>query len=226
MAAINARRLDLATPALRPPLIGVGWLVLDIVVEMLLFESYLFSLLLYLGALALIWSLDHRAQALTFGREKASARAEGTWLVPSLIGSPLALLVFFGFIVVPFLPTEPREVCERFLNTEAIDDARQYVTSNMYPTIEQLKRIEGLSEKLGPEDEPEVEYDAFQLTDEGEGPVEMGGYLVGCRTFIPASDDGDSVLLDGFFHLTNFDGPWKIDGWYVTVVNGEPTETE
>lgn len=219
MAALNTRRLSLALPVWRPLAIGIGATALDIFVP---FESYLFSLTLYGSALFAIWKLDLSPQEAAWGQCK-QADSKANWLVPCLAGSPAALLVIFGFLIYPLLPASPREVCQEFLATDTADEARQYVTTNMYPFIEQLKRIEKFADQLPGEDDAEPDYDMFELTDEGYAPPDVGGYFVGCRTFIPG-DDGNSLLLDGYFHLADFTSDWKIDEWYITSVNGEPVD--
>lgn len=223
MAALNARRLHMKAPVWRPITIGIGVTVLDIVVSMVIGDNWFLDLFLYLGGLGLIWHLDLNPQLQTFVSRKPVCDRKASWLVPALAGSPVGFLVVLAFLIVPLLPLGPREVCQKFLATETADEAKQYVTANMYPLIEQFKRMESLAKQLPEEELPEDDYDMFELTDEADAPPDMRGYLVGCRTFIP-DDAGDSLLMDGFLHLTNLTGDWKIDGWYITYVNGESVD--
>ena len=139
MAALNARRLQLGLPWWRPIAIGVGTLVLDILVSMF-FEAYLVDLLLYGGALALIWFID--LVRCDFFRSHAANTGQpgGGWVWPSLIGAPIALLVFFTFVVSPFIPLEPREV-EKLVAATKESEMKKYTTANLWPALTALTRM-------------------------------------------------------------------------------------
>lgn len=208
MAALNARRLQAALPLWRPLAIGIGATVLDMFVPTGGF--YLVDLAFYLGALWLIWQVDLRRQLPLFEAQTARGR-RGGWLWPSLAGSPLALAVLLGFVVAPFWPLEPREVCQRFVEARTAQEAQAYATTKLWPAIEAM---------FAQKDDPDFQ-GRFDLTDEAEAPPAIGGYLVGYRLY--AEPKGEAAfLVEGFFHLKQIEGTWKIEDWYFTSQNNEP----
>ena len=207
MATINARRLRSTLPIWRPLAIGVGATALDF----LPFDSYIFDMVLYLGAIGLIWFLDLAPQVPMFERGQAENGRQAGWIVPGLLGSPITLLVFFMFVVAPLLPLEPREVCNRFIKASSERELKKYATANMRPVIDALSKL--------PDEGRTVEY---ELTDEGDAPSEVGGYLVGFRMVVSSRQERD--VDDGCFHLVRYDGPWKIEEMYLTAINGEKSE--
>jgi hypothetical protein len=68
------------------------------------------------------------------------------------------------------------------------------------------------------EEEPFAD-DRFDLTDEGPAPAEIGGYVVGCRMYW--KDKDDSHTMEGFFHLVDNDGTWKIEDLYFTSFDNQ-----
>lgn len=87
MAAVNARRLGVSLPLWHPVLIGLGATLLDMLVSTFLFDSLIVDLLLYLGALGLIWRLDLTPQVEPYQARKAEPGTQAGWLVPSLVDS-------------------------------------------------------------------------------------------------------------------------------------------
>jgi hypothetical protein len=211
MAALNGKRLAAPSPVWPPILIGFGYLGLDLARE-IVFESYLLSVLSYLGAVALLWAAVLRPQAVLFARWQASAPGpQARWLWPTTAGLPLALLVFIGFVVEPLRLLEPREVCERFTQAGTAREAERYVTQNLVPAVQALSRLNDTGEDI-----------RFELTDEAPAPAEVGGYLVGFRfTFVEASRPQQ---MEGVFHLVHWGGEWKIEDVHFTAVNRQPVE--
>jgi hypothetical protein len=213
MAAVNARRLGLNTPWWRPVGIGVASLVLDALLGLWL-DSYLLSVVLYLGALVLIWLADLRVQADEFKRQVSPFMRQGGWLVPILSGLPVAPLVFFAFVVAPLSPLEPRQVCEKFNQARGEEEAKKYTTLNLWPALATLMRADDSNNPNNP-----IE---FELTDEALAPSEIGGYLVGYRTVF--KDGGNHTQVEGVFHLVQRHGEWKIEDIYFTSFNRQPLE--
>lgn len=211
MAAINGRRLQTNLLWWRPIGIGVGATVLDILVQVLWIDSFFVELVLYLSTLGLIWYLDLRPQYEFFDRQRATISMQANWLWPSLAGSPIALLVLFGFFVCPFIPEGPRQVCERFIAADSLEEAKQSTTPKLWPALTAL-----FSQKLDTNDK-----DRFDLTDEAEAPPAVGGYLVGYRLSIEPKGEPLS-MIEGCFLLKKVDGVWKIEDWYYTSINGQP----
>jgi hypothetical protein len=172
---------------------------------------YLVDLALYLGALWLIWQVDLRRQVPLFEAQSARGR-RGGWLWPSLAGSPLALVVLLGFVVAPFWPLEQREVCQRFVEARTAKEAQQYSTTKLWPAIEAM---------FAQKDDPDFQ-GRFDLTDEAEAAPAVGGYLVGYRLYGEPKGEA-AFLVEGFFHLKQQEGVWKIEDWYFTSQNNEPT---
>jgi hypothetical protein len=136
MAAINARRLRTSLPFWRPVAIGVGATALDIVVSACLFDSFIFDLVLYLGTIGLIWFRDLASQVPVFDRGQAERKREASWLVPGLVGSPLALFVLFNFFVYPLLPSSsPKSGTDASSNTFFTPSATSPPTGTSSETV-------------------------------------------------------------------------------------------
>ena len=126
-------------------------------------------------------------------------------------GFPLAILVFFAFVVVPLMPLEPRQVCERFMNASSEEAMKSIATKNLWPAIGALAR----STTKGPLVDAE-------LTDESPAPANIGGYAVGFRLLY--SEFGQDHRSEGFFHLVQRSGEWKIDDMVVIAVDHQPLQ--
>lgn len=214
MASLNGRRLGLSLPLWRPIAIGLGATLLDAFIELALFESWFFSLLLYCGALGIIWYVDLRPQVEAYGRRQTT-KSQANWLIPVLAGSPAALVVFLAFIVWPLLPLQPHDVCQRFVDSSSLRVAKQYTTSNLWPALEFMAGHEG--------DKGLFSNGRYELTTEGPLPPENGGYFVEYRMYREESDGAH--LLEGFFHLVDHQGAWKIEDCYFTAFDhGEAPE--
>ena len=194
MAAINGHRLGL-NYLWRPLAIGIGAAVIDILIP---FDSILISLCLYVGALIAIWRLDLEPQRELMVRRDYRRRA---------------LVVFIGFVVAPFIPAFPRDVCQSFLNAKTTHVAQRFVTTDMEVLMGHQRRIESAAKNLKPGERPVIRKEMFQLTDEGYAPEEYGGYLVGWYCDLPMPG-GSIDPAEGVFHLTNESGGWKIMGWH------------
>lgn len=210
MAAVNARRLGMSLPVWRPVVIGLGATLLDMLISALLFDSLIVDLILYLGALGLIWRLDLMPQVEPYQARKAACGTQAHWLVPSLAGSPAAALVLFAFILAPLMPLEPREVCQRFVNVSSAKEAKRYTTARLWPALEAL---------LAQDADPSFD-EQFELTDEADAPAEIGGCVVGYRVYGRPKGE-PAFLVEGFFHLKNFEGNWKIEDWYLCSFNNQ-----
>lgn len=207
MAGLNAGRLGPQFSVWRPIVIGVASLVLDLAVSAVI-DFYLVDLVIYLGAVGLIWVLDLAPQAEAFASQAGHSRPGANWIIPSLAGTPLALVVFLGLVVAPLLPLEPREVCQRFSAASTEPEMKKYTTSRLWPALAVLTRMEDHSAPVD-----------FELTDESPAPEGYAGYLVGCRTSF--TENQQRFHVEGVFHLVERQGEWKIDDIYFTAVNGQ-----
>lgn len=210
MAGLNASRLGPEFSVWRPVVIGVASLVLDLAVSAVI-DSYLLDLVIYLGAVGLIWVLDLAPQAKAFASQAGQSRPGAHWIIPSLAGTPLAVVAVLVFVIVPLLPLEPRQVCERFAMASTEQEMRKYTTSKLWPALAVLAKMENND---GPVD--------FELTDESPAPEGYAGYLVGYR--VAFTENRQRFHVDGIFHLVERQGEWKIDDMYFTAVNGQQFE--
>lgn len=93
MAALNSRRLHTGLPLWRPIAIGIGATILDMLVSAMFGDLFLIDLILYAGALGLIWHLDLKPQVPLFETQQAEPRRSARWFLPSLAGCPTAFFV-------------------------------------------------------------------------------------------------------------------------------------
>ena len=212
MAAINAKRLRTRQPAWRPIVIAIGATLIDLFVVSDRFTySILPDLCLYLGTLWLIWRLDLLPQYEAFASWRTVNSPKASWLWPSITGIPLALFVALAFIVSPFMPLEPRDVCERFVAATSLSEAKTYCDASFWPALTAI-----FSQK----DDPNVQVQ-FDLLGETDAPANVGGYLVSHRMYAEQKGEAPAVI-EGFFHLRQSNGKWKIQDWYFTSINNEP----
>ncbi|MCA9117009.1 MAG: hypothetical protein KDA79_18180, partial [Planctomycetaceae bacterium] len=212
MAGLNGRRLQSAGSLWGPVLIGVGLAVLDILVEIFLFESYLFSLMLYLGALWLLWAMYLQPQIALYDRQPTCGGQIGRWIVPAISGAPAALLVLLAFVLYPLLPPEPVEVCRKLVAADSLEEAKECCTASLWPALTALDSLEG---DAGVEN-------SFVLTGEEEASGELSGYLVAWRGSWREGDG--SHPMESIFHLVEVDGHWKVQEWYCTAYDGQQAE--
>lgn len=210
MASINGRRLGARDPNWVALAVGIGWLPLALALSWS--HVGLLDLLLYASALAALWILALAPQRPLFAADPAAReRGQGAWAWPSLAGLPLAL-VPLAMIVTLFLPDEPREVCDHFLNATSAAQMAKYTTAKMRPACEALARYAESGA-----DEGQVE-----LTDESSAPPDVGGRLVGWR--VSGEDGAQYYRVEGVFHLVDWQGRWLIDEMALTSVNGQAAE--
>jgi hypothetical protein len=211
MTAMNGRRLGLRLPAWRPIAIAMGAPLLFLVCDTWL-GSYLVNALLYLSALGLLWGVDLAWQVSAYRQLVAWSRPTGGWLIPALAGTPLAVVVVLVFVVSPWLPLEPREVCDRFTHATSEPEMQRYTTKQLWPAVHALATLP----ETGSQEE-------WELTDEAVAPPELGGYFVGHR--VSWMEAGQLQQIEGVFHLVRWEGTWKIEEIYITRVNHQPLET-
>jgi hypothetical protein len=211
MAAVNARRLGLATPWFRPVGVAVVWIVIDGIFEAWWDEGYFRSLFIYLGCVWALWSTDLEGQATEFRKTQSPARPEGRWLVPGLSGAPLALVPLLAFLVAPFVPLEPRQVCERLLEAKTQSEFQKYATLNLQPALVAISKME----------DEQGDFDYEHLGEE-DAPANVGGYLVAYR--VAGQTKGSSDTMEWLFHLIAIDGEWRVEDIYFTAFNGQAVD--
>lgn len=216
MTAINAKRLGSSEPAWRPLAIGFGSMALSVIVAFsnLGLGTFWEVVLLIVAPLIALWSTDLEGQLPAYEAQRTPS-SQDHWIAPVLVGSPLAILMLAGWWAVIFAPLSPREVVERFGEADTIEEAREYVTTNLYRMVDQLKELE----KLQPDsDDPEVSY---ELLDEyyADGDATQCG--IDYTMYMPAAEGDPSVTCNGYFHLRLIQDEWKIDDWLITSVNGQ-----
>lgn len=205
IAAVNSRRLRTTLPIWRPLTIGVGVTIADLLLGALGIDFYVLDLLLYFGGLGFIWFLDLRLQVPSFKLQQTAYGRQGGWLVPALTGVPAALLVILGFVILPLLPLEPRQVCQRFVEAKTLSEAERYTTINLLPALTRIFALPDDDNFRG----------KFELTDEAWGATKLDEYFVGWRACLV--QNGEPLTIEGAFQLVNYDGPWKVNEWLIMV---------
>ena len=211
MSVINARRLHLSIPIWQAVTINGAWIVLDVMLGNWLFDSHWATLVLYFATVWLMWHLALQPQAAAYEQSTEKKNGSLSWLIPSVLGLPLALFTFFAFVISPQLPLSPRDVCQKFMRCSTLSQIQRLTTANLWPALKALDQLK----------EP-VAGGTYEFTEEGAAPAEHGGYLVGYRTYSEAKGKGDTV--DGAFHLVDREGHWKIEEVYFTGINGQAAE--
>ncbi|MCA9072643.1 MAG: DUF4339 domain-containing protein, partial [Planctomycetaceae bacterium] len=220
MAAINIKRLGLSLPLWRPLAIGIGSMVAAILAAIAdwTFGTVIDTLIFTVAPLIAIWSLDLEPQMAAH-----RARHQPTqdhWIGPVLAGSPLALLTIVGWWMTLFAPLEPLEVVKRFEQADTAGEAREYVTSNLFSMVDELKELEKLDPSLSSDEDGEIEH----LSDyPADGDDQQ--YFVEYRAYFPAQSGEPAVRGEGYYHLRQMEGEWKIDDWVVTSVDGQEPES-
>lgn len=210
MTAANAKRLGMTTGSARPIGIGLGWAFIGIVLNLCLGEGYFRSVVLYLGSIGALWLSDLREQSRLYEASRIPNAADGSWIVPGLVGAPLALIAFFAMVVGPFMPLEPREVCQRLIDADTDAEFKRYATLNLQPALIALNKASEKGEKH-----------EYELLGE-EALTDSTGYLVGYRG--SSAENEKVVTINGFFHLLSIDGEWKVEEMYVTGAGGRSWE--
>ncbi len=218
MTALNSRRLGLGHSVWRPLTIGIGSLALDLLVTAY-FPYLIIDVILYGGAVGLIWFLELRPQREAFlrFRQRPSA-AIAIWLWPSVAGAPLALVGFLVFVMGPLYELtralEPAEVCEKFNKGATAQEMADYSTVNLAAardTLATLPKENGLRD--------------FEMTGkEKQAPPEIGGYLVGMRGWPLWS--GRRTQVEAFYHLLSRNNQWKVEDIYIVPWDRQAVEVE
>ena len=112
MAVVNARRLGLKLPIWRPVFIVFAALLIDIVLDLLGLSLFLVTIGLFVGANWLIWKTALRPQLDAYSQKTTVQKKTGRWLVPLIVGSPLAIVVFCTMVIAPLVPGVPKYVSE------------------------------------------------------------------------------------------------------------------
>jgi hypothetical protein len=211
LAAINARRLGMATPWYRPLAPALAWIVIDGLCEAWWGEGYFRSLGIYLGCVWALWSSDLEGQAKEFRKTQSSGASEGHWLVPGIAGSPLALLIFLAFLVSPFAPLEPRQVCDRLIHADTPAEFKKYATLKLQPALLAMSKVQ----------EENGDYD-YELLGEEDAPAHVGGYLVAYR--VALTTKGTTETMEWLFHLITVDDAWRVEDIFLTAFNGRAPE--
>lgn len=201
MAVANAKRLGLPA-SLRPIGLGVGWVVVGATLNLLLGEGYFRSFGLYLGSVYGLWGISLQDQSKVYEVNRISESGEVSWIVPGIVGAPFAMLAFLAMVIGPFMPLEPREVCQRLIDADTDAEFKRYATLNLQPALIALNKASERGEKSD-----------YELL--GEEPLaDSPAYLVGYRG--STTDNGKTVTINGFFHLIPIDGEWKVEEMYLT----------
>ena len=216
MAALNARRLGLNLPLWRPLAIGVGTTVVAILAAFagIEFGAFFDELIFTVAPLVAIYYLDLAPQQKPHAARQP--KTQDHWIRPVLAGSPLALLTIVSWWLTLFGPLEPLEVVQRFTDAETPEEAREYVTSNLYQMVDDFKEAERLAPEQFSDDEGEAEYLA-EYYDENDS----NQYYIDYRWYFPPHGGEPGLTLEGYFHLRWLDGAWKIDDLLVTSLNGQ-----
>jgi hypothetical protein len=209
MAALNAARLR--RPVWQPLAIGFGYLGVSIAQSAVIDSTFL-DWILYLGAVAILWFavLQHQFALFECWRT-ATGNAGSSWTWPVVSGVPLAILAFLALVVGPLMPLEPRQVCERFLQASSEQGMKDQATKNLWPAIAALCKSPSRTELFD-----------CELTEDGPAPPDIGGHVVGFRFFF--SEFGENHRREGFFHVVDRNGSWKIEDVVVTAIDHEPLE--
>lgn len=208
MAAINARRLRVASPIWRPIAIGIGGLLgLEFLTSF--FDSWLVEIAAYLGIVFWLWKSDLEPQSAAF-EARSMQRTSASWLFPVLAGSPGAVVAVLGLVIAPLIPPTPQEVCQQFLNAASMKHAKTLTTTNLWPALDTLAGLPGdLEEQAG----------HFEITAEEPAAASLGGHLVAYRMLTEKRTGNET--MEGIFHLVDRGGSWKIEDIYYTSFNGE-----
>jgi hypothetical protein len=211
----NAFQLDVIVfddgVAGQPLAIGFGYLGASIGLSAII-DSTILDWMLYLGAAAFLWFAVLRHQCPLFEGWRISAPTTGpSWAWPVVAGIPLAILAILALVVGPLMPLEPRQVCERFLQASSEQGMKEHATKNLWPAIAALAKTPTKNELFDGE-----------LTEEGPAPGNLGGYVVGF--LVLSTEAGVNHRSEGFFHVVQRSGSWKIDDIVVTAIDHRPLE--
>ena len=108
LAATNAYHLGL-NMLWRPVVVGV------LAVLLCLLLPWILSIIVYAGALILIWRFDLQPQFATIASQASSSNRD--LLIPCLAGAPLALFAFVGLLVLPFADSSEPTSMDRYIES-------------------------------------------------------------------------------------------------------------
>ncbi len=131
---------------------------------------------------------------------------------PQVLFAVAGVLIVVWLMYSWFRPLSPREVCDRFGQAKTLKEMSQYTTLNLLPALTEMSK----------QQTPETD-DPFELTQEGEAPAEVGGYLIGCRWQIYIPEERRRIQFDGVIHLIR-SGGWKIEDIYILAMDRHPLE--
>jgi hypothetical protein len=133
-------------------------------------------------------------------------RADAKWLWPAILGAPLAAYVVLAFVAAPFDPLEPREVAQRFLNTNDLATVERYSTPRLWPAMQ--------ASWTGVDDGSHAD-----VTYDRDGDANSNTHWTG---FVFYTIDGTgSHAIDGTLRLVDFDGSWKVDEMYFNAYDSQ-----
>lgn len=204
MAAVNGKRLQSGVSPWLPLGIGFGYLVADYGSGML--GSPLVFWVIYFAALLALWLTVLRPQSGLFEQwAKKPGTRSGSWVWPSVAGTPLAVLMILGLLLTP----EPREVCDNFIHARTVEQLAECTTQNLRSSLWIF--ADPLYTKGNAK---------WELTDELQDP-EFGEHYVGFRLF---TDSGPHRRTEGAFGLVSWSGGWQIEEIFIRSQDGRDYE--
>lgn len=209
MAAVNARRLGMNAPWYRPIGIVVAWFFFDLLMFRWIGESWWYSMISLTANLFVLWAVDLEPQAQVYrARQRPSAGAWG----PCLAGAPLGFLTILGLVIVPLLPLQPRQVCERLMQADSEAEIKKYATPRLWPAMSAALKLD---------DNTPME---FELTNDAEVAAEYGGgHIVGYAAIF-TTPQGKSTM-EGELQLIESGDEWKVNEMFITTMDGEALST-
>ncbi|MBI1248150.1 DUF4339 domain-containing protein [bacterium] len=217
LAAINIKRMGLDLPIWRPLAIGFGAPILGILVGCagidvgLLWGEILFSII----PLVAIWNLDLAPQQPVHDAQQAESHE--AWTLPVVLGSPLALITIAALGIELLSPLTPVEVVQRLNDAGNAQEARKYVTPNMYPMLDDLEELEKFTAN-----EPSAADPTWEFLDEESALDDDNRYFVNYRAQFSATSTDPAQTWEGYFDLRLTEGKWLVEDIMVTSLSTVP----
>ena len=217
LAAINIKRMGLNLPIWRPLAIGFGAPMLGILVGCagidvgFLWGEILFSI----TPLVAIWNLDLAPQQPVHDAQQAESHE--AWTLPVVLGSPLALITIAALGIELLAPLTPVEVVQRLNDASNAQEARKYVTPNLYPTLDDLEELEKLTAN-----EPSAADPTWEFLDEESALDDDNRYFVNYRAQFSATSTDPAQTWQGYFDLRWTEGNWLVEDIMVTSISTAP----